>query len=106
MPSILSSPVKKHPGTVTLKPLVLPLFFKWQDSFLGQEQTNSTRRLMNYVPVICDCVEKWELKGFPAEVTSENWPAEDIKSKMEVVTWLIGELSDRFFGTGDSNPNE
>lgn len=102
----LTSPVEQYPGTVTLKPLVMPLFLQWHTAFRQAQgaDTNLTA-YTEYLPAICDCVERWDLEGFPEHVTPDTYPADNVVQRLAVIVWILGELTARFFGTGEARPN-
>ncbi len=104
--TILSSPVKKHPGTVTLKLLTLPLFTKWYEAITTEAgNKDKVSRYLKYIPAICECVEKWSLDGFPEVITADTFPMDHAKSRLEVISWLFEEIQARFLGDGEDNPN-
>jgi len=105
----ITSPVDKCPGTVVIKSLTFPLFVEWKRVVEKQGSTDyakdRTEACFELLPIICNCVEEWKLKGFPAHATADDFPAEDILKKLEIIEWLSREINGLFFGKGEQDPN-
>ena len=58
-----------------------------------------------FIPAICKCVEKWEIEGFPEEVTPDNFPMSPRNESNQLVSFLFAELEKIYIGEIDI-PNE
>lgn len=65
----------------------------------------ASRADKHFVPVICKCVEKWELAGYPENITPENFPATPRGKSIELIRMLMSELMSIYNGE-TSVPNE
>jgi hypothetical protein len=96
---IVASPIKRWPGTVTLcDPLTFPQVFALQDAFEAVSALEKpTLERLNYalLPAMLECVERWDLAGFPARPAPADFPASP-KSVREdaaaLIAWLIEEI--------------
>lgn len=111
MSKIITSPVKRWAGTVTLAdPLTFPQYQAWQTAAraagLVLQNENATPSMMDerLVPGVLACVERWELQGFPAPVTVENFPATPRKASAQLVAWLVREISALVKGDEEEDP--
>ena len=117
MPRQITSPVEKWPGTVTLcDPLTFPQVVGLQDAFADVETAREKAQVKNRVLTqakldsillepVCACVQKWELDGFPEDVSVETFPATPQKPAAELVAWLIGEVMKIYTGETAPVPN-
>ncbi len=100
MSKILTSPVKKWPGTVTLASPLLPAQYSaWKiasRNALALQEDKETRDnddiMAALVPGICACIEQVELAGITS-LTPENFPQTPRKAWQELVLWLMGEVT-------------
>lgn len=128
MGKIITSPVKRWRGTVTLSdPLTIPQVMAYEDAMRagkeaalehgntvqvknksGEEETQanffSARYLYTILPGVCACVEKWELEGLPAVVTAENFPGSPKMDSARLLSWIIGEIS-KLYTEAEEVPN-
>jgi hypothetical protein len=109
MSKVITSPVKKFPGTVTISdPLTYPQCFALEDGFeaVAALDKNAGPRRIRYavLPGIMACVEAWNIEGFPENVTAETFPASPGIASAELLDWLIGEIT--AIQKGDEVPNE
>lgn len=101
MSKVITSPVDKWPGTVTLHdPLTFPQVLAFQDALdearaLGGEASVSK---VNYtlLPGIFQCVETWELDGIGENPTPDTFPASPALSSAKLISWLIEEVTALF----------
>jgi len=98
---VITSPVKRWPGTVTISdPLTFPQVFAFEDGLAAMralgEDTDIRHQFFALLPGVCACVEKWEIQGLPEMVTSETFPATPARASAELANWLIGEVSALF----------
>ena len=117
MGKIIISPVKNFAGTVTIPArLTLPQVGAWEAA--TAEQTELIQKLIQdkvelystyevdkiFVPVLCELVEKWELKdlatGEPIDekLSLDTFPATPRKAAHELVDWLTSEVRKVFLG--------
>ena len=102
MSKIITSPVEKFPGTVTLSnPLTFPQFLAVQDAVLGIQALRDepdgdtlTQERINfmYLPGLIGCVEEWRLENFPEEVTEDTFPVTPGVASNELIVWLLSEI--------------
>lgn len=110
MSKVITSPVKKFPGTVTLSdPLTFPQVFAVEDALDKSIEVDSafasSRARYAVLPAIIECVEKWELEGIPENVTVETFPATPPTSTARLIAWLINEIVE-LFKEAEPDPNE
>jgi hypothetical protein len=109
MSKIITSPVKRWSGSVTLyDPLTIPQAMAFEDALdlaRAEENKDFTRAKIAQLllPGICACVEKWELDGLGI-VTPENYPASPKLSSAMLLSWLMGEIT-TLFKEADEVPN-
>jgi len=111
MSKIVISPSLRWPGQVTLSsPMSLPQALAWEKSIRVAQEVAATGTLTDYnyaiLPGICACVEKWELEGID-NPTPDTFPATPRKASVELITWLMTEVSRVYVGEEEkSDPNE
>ncbi len=131
MGKIITSPVKKWPGTVTLSdPLSLPQAVKFQESIRDARNTYnkafeaagidtdlqnakevdfekielSTAELSEVrLEAVLDCVEEWNLEGI--ESPPNPFPGSPAISSARLMQWLIGEIT-KLLTEDEEAPNE
>ena len=109
MSKVITSPVKKWPGSVTLSdPLTVPQAMAFEESLAlarAEENQEITRAKIAglLLPGICACVEKWELEGLGI-VTPENYPATPKLASALLLAWLMKEITE-LFNEADEIPN-
>jgi hypothetical protein len=92
MGRVLTSPVKRWAGTVTLAdPLTFPAYIAWRDAVLNAQQHAGDHLAYTaaLLPGLLACVEKWDLQGF----TPDPFPATPRDSSNKLLTWLLREIS-------------
>ncbi len=110
MSKIITSPVDKWPGTVTLSdPLTFPQALAVEDALaaakeLGEE---ASQRRQNYtvLPGLLGCVEEWDLENFPKNPTADTFPSTPAKPNAEIIGWLIDEIIGLYY-EAEPDPNE
>ncbi len=108
MSKTIVSPVKRFPGTVTLKdPLHYPQVIAFQRALEvaqelppGSMQIEYNRALL---PGVIAIVEEWNLTGVDKHPTPDSFPMTPIQSARELAAWLIRETSALF--AEDEIPN-
>ncbi len=115
MSKLITSPVDKFPGTVTLSdPLTFPQFLAVQDAVLGVQALRDepdggalTQEKINfmYLPGLIGCVEEWRLENFPEAVTEETFPVTPGLASNELITWLLSEIL-ALYSEAEEVPNE
>ncbi len=106
MSKVVTSPVKRFPGTVTLAdPLTYPQVIAWGEA-LDAARQEQTRPRINYalLPGVFGCVEKWALDGVPELPTPETFPSTPLVSSAQLLSWLVGEIS-KLFEEAEEIPN-
>ena len=115
MPKIITSPVDKWPGTVTLHdPLTFPQNFAWKDSlkaskryyqqFEGEEakpesEIDVSEWYYTFLPGLLACVEAWDLSGgFPEHPTLDTFPATPTEAICGLFDWLIAGVTTVYSG--------
>lgn len=103
MSRVITSPVKKFPGTVTLAD---PLNFLQAAAFeksladmreLGENATQ-TEADAAMIPGITACIEAWELAGVNGFI-----PATPRRASMQLIAWLVGEIA-KLYQDADAVP--
>ena len=99
MSKVITSPVKRFSGTVTLAdPLTFPQSIAFEDAIesvrtLGDTATMSKIRYA-FLPGVLACVESWDLNGgFPKPPALDNFPSTPKAPVGELIEWLIAEIS-------------
>jgi hypothetical protein len=109
MSKVVTSPVKRFPGTVTLSdPLNYPQVITLEEAISeAGKLSEPTQAAYNYtlLPGVLKCVEVWSLEGFPASVTADTFPATPRVPSAELLGWLIGEVV-ALYREADESPNE
>jgi hypothetical protein len=106
----VSSPSPRWPGSVVFwDPLSLPQALAWEKAIRSiQDRTDvATITDINYaiLPGICACVEKWELEGLE-QLTPDTFPATPRRKSIDLINWLIGEISTIYSGEEEkADPN-
>ena len=93
MSKVITSPIRRWPGSVTLQdPLLFPAYMKLKASLdEGQTLEDNSAKTSVVLPGICACVEQWELKGL-GQLTPETFPASPMRASAELFAWLLGEI--------------
>jgi hypothetical protein len=110
MSKVITSPVKRWPGTVTLSdPLTFPQVIAFQDAIDVADELGSSATVSKYnqalLPGVLECVEAWELENFPSPVGMDNFPATPRKASSDLIGWLVTELV-KLFTDSEPDPNE
>lgn len=107
MSRLITSPVKKWPGTVTLAdPLTFPQYIAWKDAIAGapDPKEDFTRYCAALLVGICACVEKWNLEGL-GQLSPETFPASPRRASDQLLTWLVREIDRQIMAADDTDPN-
>ena len=106
MSKVVTSPVKKWPGTVTLSdPLSFPQAIGFEDAIDAvRALEDPSQQRVNYtlLPAVLTCVEKWELEGLGDPPSP--FPATPLVASARLLAWLVQEVS-RLFNEADEVPN-
>jgi hypothetical protein len=117
MSKVITSPVKKWPGTVTLSdPMNYPQFFAVQDAMaegnrLAQEAREAGKEISEQryshtiLGGVLQCIEAHDLKGLPEVLTLDNFPSSPAASSLRLIAWLINEVTE-IYTSEDESPNE
>ena len=115
MPRVLSSPVKKWPGTITLAdPLTFPQLIAWSEANERAAEivtddrkakgSERSREFFELLKGVLPCVEAWDLKDFPSGVTAENFPASGLAG-FRLIAFLNAQISAQVREADDDVPN-
>lgn len=100
MSKVITSPVKRFPGTVTIAdPLTFPQAIAVERCIAAvRALENPTLLEVNnvWVPAIDACVEEWHLEGVNGSI-----PATPRQSSAKLVAWLINEIGVLFAESED-----
>jgi len=103
MPRVITSPVAKWPGIVTLyEPLNFPQYLAWKQGLDRAAEANGhdllvaesgiTENAVLILPGVCGCVQTWNLQGLPEIVTPETFPSTPVVASVQLVIWLVSEI--------------
>jgi len=106
MSKVITSAVKRFPGTVTLVyPFTYPVYTAWKNAVKQFEPgtrigTVSLDDDMVQIAIqgICACIEKWDIEEIKGEaprgtVTPETFPASPRISSARLISWLMSEIN-------------
>ena len=99
MSKIITSPVKRFPGTVVLAdPLTFPQANAFEDALVAVRELGDgislTKQMYAWLPGILPCVEEWHLNsGFPERPALDNFPRTPGDPIARLVFWLVGEIT-------------
>jgi hypothetical protein len=100
------SPVKYFAGSVVLKD-PLPYFVVVRFEQTAREAGGKAEDMgAQFLPVILDCVEKWELQNIPENPTPETFPGTPRPPTLRLIAWLLNEITAIYKGNEDNDPNE
>lgn len=111
MSKVITSPIKRWAGTVTIAdPLTISQAQAIENGLAIPEKTDDGRIWYsvidtNQLPAIFACVEKWELENMPENLTAENFPASPRGESHKLIDWIFSELRKVYFGELEI-PNE
>lgn len=101
MPKVISSPVAKFPGTVTLAdPLTFPQLLAFEQAVeqaqavIAREGTQAEYDAA-LLPGLLACVVACDMAALPPTLTPENFPAAPRKASNALIAWLsrsVGQL--------------
>lgn len=107
MGKVITSPVKRFPGTVTLPDgYTFPQIIAFDKSLAdarGDGQTN-TEMWFTMLRGLIPCVESWNLTGVPSAPTPETFPATPRGAATRLVSWLFEEIA-KHQSDDDADPN-
>lgn len=99
MSQVITSPVKRFPGSVTIaQPLTFPQFKAWTRALTGAQEISRANGLQSdydaaLLPGLLACVENWGLENVPAAPTVESFPATPRQASQKLVAWLVHEIA-------------
>jgi len=117
MGKTVQSPVKRFPGSITLRdPLTFALVAKWEEAIERMKTANKEADVARlaviereFYPLVFEFVETWDLKNMSPE-SRESFPnaspGTSARSIHALVAWLISECQKIYNGNEDSDPNE
>lgn len=106
MSKIITSPIKRFPGTVTLSdPLTFPQAIAWEKAIHAARECD-TMLTVNaaLLPGVLACVQEWDIKGLENPPQADTFPASPGKATAELVAWLVGEVSRLFDDAEGGDP--
>ena len=90
MSKVITSPIKRFPGTVTIPdPMTWDQLSRWGD-FVSGFKKNSFDNLRAEAAFIPGFVEKIDIVGFP--VDSATNPPKQLKAFSALMDWIVGEI--------------
>ncbi len=107
MGRVITSPVKRWPGTVTLaEPLNVMQFIAWKDALKGAPDlaVDYDRYCAALLPGVCACVEKWGLEGL-GQLSPETFPYTPRAEADELLAWLVRDIRRVVAGIDTPDPN-
>ena len=99
MSKILTSPVAKFPGTITIPDyLTYPqaiAYWKGNEAARAIPDTGSMVEV-NYalLPGLFLCVEKWDIQGLPEPLTVDNFPATPPRACRQLIQWVHKSITE------------
>ena len=107
MSKVITSPLQRWAGEVTIAdPLTLAQAHLIEQG-LTQPTGGEDGRIWftvidgNQMPAILACVENWNLKNFPENVTAETFPASPRGDSHKLIDWLFSEIRTVYFGEAE-----
>lgn len=101
---ILTSPIEKLPGTVTL-----PDEWTWEQLIeweAGISRAAEEKRTIAIIaieaPLVLAMVERFDLAGLPERPT--KFPTKPLLAIGQLIGWLVGEISTRIYKDDAANP--
>lgn len=98
MPKVVTSPVKRWSGTVTLAdPLTIAQVQKIEEALTPPESGADGKVWISAldagkIPALIACAMEWKLEDFPEAVTLDTFPASPRKDSHALVEALFAEL--------------
>ena len=111
MSKVITSPVKKWPGTVTLHdPLTLPMCAAFERSNANAHALQDQAPTRSEIQVallsgVLACVERFDLTGLPEQIGVENFPGSPRVESARLINWLVSEVSHLYL-EGNADPLE
>ena len=117
MSKVVTCPVKRFEGTVTLRdPMTLQMVAKWEEvlQIIRAIPNEDARKYdtieASFYPLVVEMVEAWNLANILPNVTAENFPnaspGTGAASIHALIGWLITECQKVYNGNEDDDPNE
>lgn len=110
MPKVITSPVEKWPGTVTLSdPLTLPQGRAFEEGLIeAQKALRDSKGQLSYEIAILEgcipCVEKWDIPSIPS-LTVNTFPLKPHRARYALISWLLEEIM-LLYKDAEEVPNE
>ena len=110
MSKIITSPVKRFPGTVTLSdPLTFPQAVAWEKAIRASQEAGLNvgfaEQMALALPGLLACAEAWHLANIPEIPTPENFPSTPRVAVANLLAWLMGEISAIYDLDESEDPN-
>ena len=109
MSKVITSPVKRFSGTVTLQdPLYYPQDMAMREALAAAKALGQEATLLEYnhamLAGILKCVEECNLKDVLPHPTADTFPTTPGESATRLTAWLIAEVV-KLYQEGDEIPN-
>ena len=106
MGKLIECPVKRFAGSVELKdPLPYLVVVSFEAAARDARGTGDDMGKC-FLPVLIEAVEKWNLENIPEGVKLETFPGSPRKAVLELIAWLMNEVTAIYKGNEDNDPNE
>lgn len=97
MSKIITSPVKRFPGTIKLQdPLYYPQAMAMRNAIEAARELGDNAQIIDYnhamMPGVFACVEEWNITGVDKHPTPDTFPVTPSKSAGELTAWLISSV--------------
>ena len=103
MGKIITSPVEKFPGTVTLyDPVPFPAYVTWQKALRKSKEINNSgdaEAQMLMFEGVAAMVEKCDLVGFDTSAPTAN----PLNDTLKLLAWLVTEIGNVLNAVDDPN---
>jgi hypothetical protein len=100
MPKVITSPITRWPGTVTIAdPLTIPQAQMIEAGMKQPDAQEGERVWLTVIdaaklPAVIGCVEKWELENFKPD----PFPASPRGDSHKLIDWIFREMLTVYFG--------
>ena len=104
MSKVITSPVKRYPGTVTIAdPLTYPQYFAFTEAMNAVKKEDDAPTQENTaLPGVIKCVEEWNIP-IKLPVTVDNFPSTPRQSVNKLLGWIIAEITALVYEADDPN---
>jgi hypothetical protein len=101
MSKVIQSPVARYPGSVTLPDYYLfDRLIAWEDAYDQAAAAEGVRKANEIAKAVLPMVDEWHITGIDEHPT--QLPATPKVAVIELLTWLLGEITQVIRGEDDS----